>query len=242
MSETVPEDNSDFSDDGKPEKIYAPNHYQWAKSGDVHGANKESTLSHVRLDNAGDIYDFSHIHDTQPCTPLLNKGGRGNTIYGQAVRCTCPHVTPLYTRRPSKGGADAATIETDGVVGPTTARVGSHYFVLDPDVIADQRGARPLQLKTFGPSRGKSQDLLSGEETYPMCTIKQYKNPAPDKPPHPVMAPVPVPAPGPAPGAQILSGPSAACPHGPQRHLAEKSEDVENNENELRNVEPTVQR
>ena len=245
MSDTASADSSEFSE----EKTYAT-HYQWTKKPEHASPSKEPGLGSVRVDNPADLYDFAHHihhnHDTQPCTPLLNKQ-RANTIYGQ-VRCTCPHVQPTYVRtsdlRPSNNPnvprAGNAAIERDGIVGAATSRVGSHYFVLDPDVIADQR-THPVQLRTFGPPKTSSQ--VDREEIYPMCTIKHPAAPnseAKDKNTSNTTAAPP--AATTTTNCNCRPAPSQRCPHmppAPTEGLAPgvSHEDLDNNENERRKPE-----
>ncbi len=242
MSDAASADSSEFSED-KSERTYAT-HYQWSKKPDGASPAKDAGINTLRLDNPADLYDFAHHihHDTQPCTPLLNKQ-RSNTIYGQ-VRCTCPHVTQATYVRASDlrppgsvptvrpGNAIRENVD-DGVVGvnvnvgATTNRVGSHYLVLDPDVIADQR-THPVQLRTFGPPKQSSN--ADREELYAMRIIK-----------HPTVAP--------SGGDAVVLGdknkPTAVncrppanqrCPHtGPEGVAPGAShEDLDNNENERR--------
>ena len=183
----------------------------------------------MRLDNQSDIYGFAHhLHETQPCTPLLNKG-RGSTIYGQVGRCTCPHtITPLYARKGVETDGVAEDVNIDNAsAGQISAasRSGSHYFVLDPDVIADQRPIKSIPLKTFGRGVTKNPD---GSESYPMCTIKSYKRPAPDRPDHV--------ANGAASGSMVQCSPTIMIqnPHVKDSSQNIRLEDVDNNENEIR--------
>lgn len=215
-------DTSDLAEE-KVERTYT--HYQWTKKPTNLSPAKEPAIGSIRIENVEDIYNFSHIHpDTQPCTPLL-KNSRDNTIYGQALRCTCPHT---YGRA---GAPRRDPTRTVAVEGEGTSRVGSHYFVLDPDVIADNRSGPQVQFRTFG--QPAKSGTTNQEEIYPMCTIKH-----------------PLPRPG-GHGSGVdgtareplyaCRNPIAPpCPHqGQPKAVSGSNEDLENNENERRKPEST---
>ena len=249
LTENESDEISEYGDE-KSEKLYdAAPHYQWTKATEPTTVNGKD-YGPAKMDSTGDIYDFSHIQNTQPCTPLLK--GRGNTIYGQAVRCTCPHVTtPTYARRPpNPGAAGSVAMLGEASMPPPMAKASdAQYFILDPDVISDNRN-RPMQLRTFAPSRQPGGG--PPEELYAMHTVKPVRSPQPPEH-HKGIAPVPPTAPISIPLANVMptstssssSPPSSATlpsaavtstgPRASERRQAKES--IDNKENERRNSE-----
>ena len=203
---------SDLSDEVEGEKLTTTEaqyvQYQWVKRGEVApGCTQQppnqptshcvpgkdavpvvaspeiAALSAANRDND---YGIVTVNDVRPCTPLLNKGSRSQTLYGHVgipgQHCVCAHMSPsaCKARHDACGrpGADVQNVQQQQAPGQasTIARqpIGAQYFLLDPDVIADQRANQqpataqhPVRMFTLRGSRENGLD-----ETYQMRTFK----------------------------------------------------------------------
>lgn len=179
--------------------------YQWVKRGEVapgctaapqhtHGspakehvaAVAQADLASLGNTNRDNDYGIVTMNDVRPCTPLLNKGSRTQTLYGHVgmagQHCVCAHMSPsaCKARHDScsrgSGGELQQVPAQPSQQASTLARqpIGAQYFLLDPDVIADGRPnhqhppqQHPVRMFTLRGSRENGID-----ETYQMRTFK----------------------------------------------------------------------